>query len=450
MLPVPKFEFGSFKYAAGLADHQTYWQWSGPSQAIQSMASRVMAGGQVLPVTPPASNATWTLDFWGPALQCDDVPANKSEQIFTNIWNSYDFDGPGNSSTYGFLSWVPWSGVDYGENANFSGNATNLAPYLPFLFDFISISSSAFEGGSDVLPRKGPPSSSVSTSGPLSLFVAVLPGTQNVRVTKTYPGPNAAGDNTLHKQTLYSLPGTAETSGTCDYSTIRHVTEASVNCINAPENIVAVAFERATLLQCNLVNTSYSSDFEYSNGQQAIRLRPNTTLSSPVVNGTARFIGPSGQSPESTNCSILQIDEQPNAYVVEDDVPTGHKNCFVDLSAIRLLSYQGIMAAFNQLILGSYWKNNDGNPETNTTIMRTILADTEELAFLRDWVSSYDTSFDTVGRDNLQTVVANSTVKVFQGLTGEKTLGARGTLKSTLEELFRNYTISLLAEPYFQ
>lgn len=81
--------------------------------------------------------------------------------------------------------------------------------------------------------------------------------------------------------------------------------------------------------------------------------------------------------------------------------------------------------------------------------MRIILADIEELAFLRDWVSFYDTSFDTVGRDNLQTVVANSIAKVFQGLIGEKTLGARGTLKSTLEELFRNYTISLLAEPYF-
>ncbi|KAL8877387.1 MAG: hypothetical protein Q9192_008676 [Flavoplaca navasiana] len=86
------------------------------------------------------------------------------------------------------------------------------------------------------------------------------------------------------------------------------------------------------------------------------------------------------------------------------------------------------------MILGSSQRNYDGGTDTNTTIMRTVLANTEELAFMRDWSTSH---------------APGDTENTFQGSTGEELLGARGALKSTLEELFKNYTISLLAEPYF-
>lgn len=204
MLPVPKFEFGSFKYAAGMGFYNNYWLWSGQSQAIQHMASRVMAAGQVLPVTPPAPNATWTLDFWGPALQCNDVPETKSDEIFTNIWNSYDVDDSGDPALYGFLSWVPWSPSDYGENENFTGNSSNLAPYLPFMFDFLKVYSGADYGGVSVIPKMGPPSTPLSTGGPMSLFIAVLPGSQYVSITRVVPGHNHNGDMEAHKEILYS------------------------------------------------------------------------------------------------------------------------------------------------------------------------------------------------------------------------------------------------------
>ena len=448
MLPVPQFEFGSFKYAAGLTNYNDYWKWSGPSRAIQSMALRVMTAGEVLPVTPPAPNSTWTLDFWGPALQCDNVPETKKDEIFTNIWNSYyTHDLDPDPASYGFLSWVPWSPVDYGENENFSVDQTNPAPYLPFMFDFLQVYSGADYGGVEHVPKMGPPSSTVSTDAPLSLFMAVLPGTQSVNVHKTYPGPNAAGATDSFTDVVSSMPGN---SGTCPYRNISHVTDTIADCQPAElKNIVALAFEGATLLQCDLVNTSYSSEFEYSNGQQSIRLKSNTMRNSPVVNGSAQFIGPGKDSPESINCGIFRADGP--AYSSIEEAPKVSKNCDFDLSALHLLSYQGIMAAFNQLIVGSSQRSTKGNTETNTTIMRTVLAGTSELAFMRDWHTSYATvDSSSAGTDTLQTLVANSTGKVFQGLTGEEMLGTRGTLKSTLEELFRNYTISLLAEPYFQ
>ena len=447
MLPVPQFDFGSFKYAAGMKYYNTYWQWSGPSQAIQYMASRVMAAGQVLPVTPPATNATWTLDFYGPALQCDDVPETKKDQILTNIWNSYNVGDP---ASYGFLSWVPWSPSDYGENANITGNSSDPAPYLPFMFDFIKIYSGSSYGGEYVVPKMGPPSSSLSTGGPLSLFIAVLPGTQSVSIREVIPGQNQEGDQQAYKDIYYSPPVNAGSPGLCSYRTIRHVTDTFANCTSAPKNVVAIAFENATLLQCDLVNTSYSSDFEYSNGQQVIRLRPDTMRSPAVVNGSAQFIGPNGDSPQLTDCGSFRVDENADPSGSGYEAPNISQDCDFDLSALRLLSYQGIMAAFNQVIVGSSQRKYDSSTQTisaNTTIMRTVLADTEELAFMRDWAPS---SYGSSGSDDLQTLVANSSAKVFQGLTGERLFGTRGALKSTLEELFLNYTISLLAEPYFQ
>ena len=111
--------------------------------------------------------------------------------------------------------------------------------------------------------------------------------------------------------------------------------------------------------------------------------------------------------------------------------------------ALRLLSYQGMMAVFNQFVVGSFQKQSDGNTVTNTTILRTVSPETEELDFLRAWNVSDGTT-------DLQILVANSTAKAFQGLASKHILDTRSSLKSTLEELFRNFTISLLAEPYFQ
>lgn len=93
MLQVPQLDFSSFNFAGGLQIIQAERDydglvWTGPSQRLQHTAMAVMGLGQILPISPPAPNATWKLDFWGPALRCDNVAQPERDEIYTNIWNS--------------------------------------------------------------------------------------------------------------------------------------------------------------------------------------------------------------------------------------------------------------------------------------------------------------------------------------------------------------------------
>lgn len=108
MLKVPQYDFTTLDFVApmastdgrdgmidGLTTELSLWAWSGPSQPLQNIAIAAMALGQILPITAPAPNASWTLNFWGPLLQCKDVTGIERDQIWTNIWNSYNHDGTG-------------------------------------------------------------------------------------------------------------------------------------------------------------------------------------------------------------------------------------------------------------------------------------------------------------------------------------------------------------------
>ena len=79
MLQVPQFDFSTSSFVTGLPEG-TNTPWGGPSQPVQNIASAVMGLGQILSITPPVPNITWTDDFWGPALQCSDVPEAEREK----------------------------------------------------------------------------------------------------------------------------------------------------------------------------------------------------------------------------------------------------------------------------------------------------------------------------------------------------------------------------------
>ena len=112
---------------------------------------------------------------------------------------------------------------------------------------------------------------------------------------------------------------------------------------------------------------------------------------------------------------------------------------------MRLLSYQGIMTAFNQLILGDIRIHDGTYVNTNTTIVKTVLAQTDELSFFRNLHPSHDLT-----QEYLQTTISNMTGDAYPGLLSTSLPRTRGDLKKTLEQLFQNFTISLLSEPYFQ
>jgi hypothetical protein len=365
-----------------------------------------MGLGQILPITPPATNASWTLDFWGPALQCNDVTGTERDDIWINIWNSYN----GSSASYPYLSWVPW--VSWNPDV-----ASGMNPDLPFHF----LNSTPNEGPIGLSP------SFLSTEEPASIFIAVLPESQYLTV-------QATGD--LGTVTWWTGPNAAN----CPFHEAQNLTEPFTHeCFASNSNFtVGVVFENSTLIRCDLVNSSYSVDFNYSNGVQDIQVHPNRTKNSPIVFPSNFFISlpkpeENGTEP-ATNCSPFRT----NQYL--DDPP-----CLFDSESMRLLSYQGIAGAFNQLAYGAVL-NQGASIWENTTVMETVLAQTEELSFIR----SLNLPSDTDVLYTLQTLISKKTAWAYPGLMNPDLPVVSGDLKSTLEQLFQNFTISLLAEPYFQ
>lgn len=402
MHQVPQFDFTTFNFVAALKFYgeKGGWGWTGPSQPLQHIALAVMGLGQILPINPPAPNASWTLDFWGPALQCNDVAATERDRIWTNIWNYYNDTS---TDTHAFLSWVPRSYPDSQD--------LFIDRDLPFVFKV-----------SDVSDAGGPPDSSVSTDGPASLFIAVLPETQVFMFTTQDLSTSARN---------FSYKGWE-----CPFQIIQKLTDPICddgNTTFAP----ALVYKDSTLLRCDLVNTSYSVEFSYSSGAQDIRISPNMTGNSPIVHASNTFLGHNSPGwsdlSEQANCSSFRANSYDSRYTP----------CLFDIDAVRLLSYQGIIAAFNQFVLGDI-QNLGDSVNMNTTIMKTILAETKELAFIRDWNPSYGSYSD------LQVLLPSGAGWAYPGLENSKLPDTRGDLKSTLEQLFQNFTISLLAEPYFQ
>ena len=416
MHKVPQFDFTTMNYVSSLDDEggggATFdWAWTGPGQPVQHIALAVMGLGDILQIPSPSPNASWSLKFWGPALLCYDVANTKRDSIWKNIWNSYN----GTSESYAYLSWVPWS---YAEGwtywLNFS--KANIDPDLPFLFR------------SDFGPvHDGPLPASLSTNGPASMFVAVIPASQNLSI------------GTLSEGTALEWLGTQWEN--CPYHVIQNLYEPFPGC--APDNTTftaSIAFEDATLLRCDLVNTSYLLDFKYLNGGQHVTVTQNVTDNAQIVYASNSFVGPVpaeySDGVEPANCSTFQTEHIPN--------DTGTP-CIFDAGAVRLLSYQGIMAAFNQMVLGPV-TNQGASVGFNTTVTRTVLGQTDELAFLRNMNRRITSSF---GPD-LQTLNLQSSAWAYQGLFNPHLPGSRGQLKSALEQLFQNFTVSLLVEPYLQ
>ena len=104
------------------------------------------------------------------------------------------------------------------------------------------------------------------------------------------------------------------------------------------------------------------------------------------------------------------------------------------------------MAAFNSMLLGAVYDPLVPD-RLNTSILRTVLADTEELAFIRDWQPlAVDADFP-----NLQEQLSNSTQATYQGMIAKSdATGHRGTLKTNLEGSFENFTISLMSDLAFR
>ena len=127
MEQVPNLLFMSLSLAADMPAnglHATYndgktdlYFYDGPSQALTRVAQAVGAKGAILQITPPAANASWKLDFFAPALKCENIDGVQRHNIARNLAN-YDFK---RSCEYhsGYLAWTEGD-VPLRANTSFS------------------------------------------------------------------------------------------------------------------------------------------------------------------------------------------------------------------------------------------------------------------------------------------------------------------------------------------
>lgn len=434
---VPQFDFTSLNFVAAMEPWYWYgsYNYSGPSRPVQRIAQAVSSLGELLPVAPPRYNSSWSQQFWGPNLQCHDVEGAEREAIWTNIWNSYWYTWK-DTGTFVYLSWVPWSPTQlqaFNANATeFStGNATVIDARLPFLTPGTGqrYNASSLTSGAGQLYNS---SSSLTLDGPASIYVSVLPQMFSSSVRNGDFVPELLTPNVTCKFRI-------EPNG---LNTILH------DCIlNAPDTVIVRAnftpstlFSDATLVRCDLMNASYTASFKYTNGNANITVSQDMSTDAAVINTTSAVV--------SSEYSRISAQDNCSSLVLFSEYADSKSNCTFEPSVARLLSYQGISSGFNQLLQGYIMTTESpygSSLNINTSAVQTILADTEELDFIQKRLTTYTSNFI-----NLQSMAQHNPNRAYEGLVRTSASATRGPLKATLEEMFLNYTISLLTEPYLQ
>jgi hypothetical protein len=105
-MTVPNIDFRSlsfiakFQAAAGSSGESGLClSYGGPSPAVSRVANAVMVQGEVLPFQTPNFNASWKLDFFGPAILCGHVTGEQRSKCRENMIQPQD------DETNWFASW---------------------------------------------------------------------------------------------------------------------------------------------------------------------------------------------------------------------------------------------------------------------------------------------------------------------------------------------------------
>ncbi|KAK5121202.1 hypothetical protein LTR85_005686 [Meristemomyces frigidus] len=201
----------------------------------------------------------------------------------------------------------------------------------------------------------------------------------------------------------------------------------------------------AFMLQCQLFNTTYGTDFKYVNGEQSIEINPagkdfdesSLTFS---IGGQKLHLDSVNPDENLTDCFALDND----LSFGENLTSTKSGPCESVSSILSKLAYQGVMEAFTEILQGTVsqvtW---DPDLIKNNSILRTTLIDTKELAMFNDLSSIANRTTPTTHTwpPDFESALANKSL-VDVSHTSQQTYNR--SLADALEEMFENYTISLM------
>ena len=187
------------------------------------------------------------------------------------------------------------------------------------------------------------------------------------------------------------------------------------------------------MLQCTLYNATYKTNFTYVNGEQRVDMAALQFLN------TVRYID---------QVQVSSTGDQPSYNA---SLQTAQSYQFL----YETLAYQAVMEAFGRLMVGAisedfqkrdyddtsgpFHQTITSNMYTaNTSVMSTQLANTKELAVIKNATDSVN-SLNTFQYSWQEHSVSNSAAA-----------GWQASLLDTVEEMFQNITISFMSSSSFQ
>ncbi|KXT10354.1 hypothetical protein AC579_9159 [Pseudocercospora musae] len=396
---VPRADFESLKFFApgqsntftGLASVDTVF-YNGPTYMVERIAYSVATGGTILPISPASPNASWSLDFNGPALRCNNINTTMREQMQTNILNAYR----GNScqQPYNYLAWTaangsptPSEGIASNENpfGNHAAPFSNTTPFImnrgtlgPLLYDAVGAKGNATTNGA------------ANATQAATIYFAAMPKFKYRELGSCDANPNITAEQVSVEFGRY--------------------------------------FVNSTILECQLRNTSYHTNFTYVNGQQFVDI----TTSAPDEDAPVATLAGFYMNGDYPKCAGLNAD---------------YEGCNVDRYTLQRLSFQAILDAFGRVFVGTVLDGQQskygGTYATDTKVMSTVLLDTKELSFLRtpsNWATAAETgTYTHLGSTGNMPSLYDWTAEPSQRF-----------LKDAVEQLFQNITISMLSSEHFQ
>lgn len=350
-LNVSAVDFNSINFASIIWDFgsRCRYYYNGPQFEVQRVVTAATGQGAVLPIRAPSdrSNASYTQQFAGPALQCSDVVEPLRGQILSNV-NASSWDL---TTSFGYLAWVP-----------------NEASALPFESMSGSDGVESWQLRSDTI---GP----VAGDAPLTLFMATFPNF----IKPWYSGEMITGWN-------YTA--------------------------------------NATVIECRLVNATYTASPNWTNGIQDLKLSvalPDNNITYPSDVSCENYVFKDGlRVTDAQKLTLQPLSDYDNIL-------------------IQNFAYAAVMDAFVKVVKGALYNlANSSGLTSSTNVMSTPLGSTKELLAVQELFATGMEDFSSLGS------------LIWPGVSVKMQVDSPLPLLSTLEQMFQNVTMSLISSALLQ
>jgi hypothetical protein len=182
--------------------------------------------------------------------------------------------------------------------------------------------------------------------------------------------------------------------------------------------------EGSTIIQCDLYNASYVTNFTFADGKQNVQISINGSY------GNVDFLD-----------SVAGVEPLGAKYANGSFIFTSDHKLVYNTTLVENFAYEAIMDAFGGVLIGPIASAYSGvatERTSNSSVLSTRLVNTKELAFLSQYLSSSSTS-------SLQ-----SAKGVWDGFSIVLSQMLNLSMAQTIEEMFVNSTISLMSSALLQ